>query len=156
MYLGYEMYVCIVITYSKKRINMVRMPILLLVSWTGKSNISLSPLALDKLVSSRDGFGSPAPCQPAHFHTQAGSGAYLRDFSRFPRRRPLFYLRGFAKKGYTPMFRHPKRAHLENEKMRQQSRQEDQSVARHEEKTLGLNVRYGRYTVLALTLVLEL
>ena len=31
-------------------------------------NISLSPFALENLVS-RDGFGSPVPPQPAHLHT---------------------------------------------------------------------------------------
>ena len=43
-----------------------------------------SPFALENLVS-RDGFGGPVPRQPAHLHTQAESGAYLRDSSRFPR-----------------------------------------------------------------------
>ena len=50
-------------------------------------NISLSAFAPDKLVS-RDGFGSPVQRQPAHLHTQAESGAYLRDSSRVSRRRP--------------------------------------------------------------------
>ena len=53
--------------------------------------ISLSPYAPENLVS-RDGFGSPVPRQPAHLHTQAESGAYLRNSSRFPRRRPFIYL----------------------------------------------------------------
>ena len=43
---------------------------------------------------SRDRFDSPVPRQPAHLHTQAESDAYLRDFSRFPRRRPFIYLCG--------------------------------------------------------------
>ena len=73
-------------------INQVRLPILLVVSWTGKIHTSLSPFAPEILVS-RDGFGSPVPRQPAHLHTQAESGAYLRDSSRFPRRRPFIYLR---------------------------------------------------------------
>ena len=47
------------------------------------------PVAPENLVS-RDGFGSSVPRQPAHLHTQAESGAYLRDYSRVPRRR--FYL----------------------------------------------------------------
>ena len=51
-------------------------------------DISQSPFAPENLVS-RDGLGSPVPRQPAHLHTQAESGAYLRDSSRFPRR-PLF------------------------------------------------------------------
>ena len=40
-------------------------------------------------LDSRDGFSRPVPCQPAHLHTEAESGAYLRDSSRVPRRRPF-------------------------------------------------------------------
>ena len=54
--------------------------------------ISLSPFAPENMVS-RDAFGSPVPRQPAHLHTQAESGAYLRDSSRVPRRRPFIYLK---------------------------------------------------------------
>ena len=36
----------------------------------------------------RDG-SRPVPRQPAHLHTQAESGAYLRDSSRVPRRPPF-------------------------------------------------------------------
>ena len=57
----------------------------------GKMNCSPSPFTPENLVS-RDGFGSPVPRQPAHLHTQAESGAYLRDSSRVPRRRPFMYL----------------------------------------------------------------
>ena len=56
-----------------------------------KMNISLSAFVPEKLVS-RDGFGSSVPRQPAHLHTQAESGAYLRDSSRVPRRRPFIHL----------------------------------------------------------------
>ena len=42
----------------------------------------------ENLVS-RDGFSRPVPRQPAHLHTQAESGAYVRDSSRVPRRRPI-------------------------------------------------------------------
>ena len=49
-------------------------------------NISMFPFAPVNLVS-RDGFGTPVPRQPAHLHTHAKSGAYLRDSSRVPRRR---------------------------------------------------------------------
>ena len=42
----------------------------------------------ENLVS-RDGFSRPVPRQPAHLHTQVESGAYLRDSSRVPRRRPF-------------------------------------------------------------------
>ena len=52
---------------------------------------SLSAFAPENLVS-RDRFGSSVPRQPAHFHTQAESDAYLRDSSRVPRRRPFIYL----------------------------------------------------------------
>ena len=51
-------------------------------------NIPLSPCVPKNLVS-RDGFSRPVSRQPAHLHTQAESGAYLRDSSRVPRRRPF-------------------------------------------------------------------
>ena len=51
-------------------------------------NIPLSPCVPGNLVS-RDEFSRPVPRQPAHLHTQAESGAYLRDSSRVPRRRPF-------------------------------------------------------------------
>ena len=51
-------------------------------------DISLSTFAPENLVS-RDGLGSPVPRQPAHLHTQAESGAYLRNSSRAPRRHPF-------------------------------------------------------------------
>ena len=68
---------------SRVWINRVRLPILLVV-------ISVSTFALENLAS-RDGFGSHVRRQPDHFHTQAESGAFLRDSSRVPRRRPFIY-----------------------------------------------------------------
>ena len=53
-----------------------------------KNNFPLSPCKPENLVS-RDRFSRPVPRQPAHLHTQAESGAYLRDSSRVPRRRPF-------------------------------------------------------------------
>ena len=53
-----------------------------------ESSTPLSPCVPENLVS-RDGFSRPVPRQPAHLHTQAESGAYLRDSSRVPRRRPF-------------------------------------------------------------------
>ena len=50
------------------------------------------PYAPENLVS-RDGFSRPVPRQPAHLHTQAEYGTYLRDSSRVPRRRPFIYLK---------------------------------------------------------------
>ena len=57
----------------------------------GTMIISLSSLAPENLTS-RDGFGSPVPRQPAHLHTQAEAGAYLRDSSRVPRQHRSIYL----------------------------------------------------------------
>ena len=48
-----------------------------------ENNIPLFPCVPENLVS-RDGFSRPVPRQPAHLHTQAESGAYLRDSSRVP------------------------------------------------------------------------
>ena len=87
-----QKHVCMVTHTARVWINRVRLPILNVVSITAKNNISLSAFAPENLVS-RDGFGSPVPRQPAHLHTQAESGAYLRDSSRVPRRRPFIYLK---------------------------------------------------------------
>ena len=61
-------------------------------------NISLSAFVPENLVS-RDGFGSPVPRQPAHLHTQAESGAYLR-FEISPEFRDGVHL--FIYNRYTP------------------------------------------------------
>ena len=53
-----------------------------------ENNIPLSPCVPENLVS-RDGFSRPVPRQSTHLHTQAESGAYLRDSSRVSRRRPF-------------------------------------------------------------------
>ena len=53
-----------------------------------ENSIPLSPCVPENLVS-RDGFSRPVPRQPDHLYTQAESGAYLRDSSRVPRRRPF-------------------------------------------------------------------
>ena len=57
-----------------------------------ENNIPLSPCVPENLVS-RDGFSRAVPRQPAHLHTQAESGAYLRDYSRVPRRRLFIYFK---------------------------------------------------------------
>ena len=66
---------------------------MLVVSWAGNFNVkfSLSPFAFEQLVS-RDGCGTPVSRQPAHLHTQAESGANLRDSSRVLRRHPFLYI----------------------------------------------------------------
>ena len=58
----------------------------------------------ENLVS-RDGFGSPVPRQPAHLHTQAESGAYLRDSSRVPRRRPFIQFTRHTPSGQSRVYR---------------------------------------------------
>ena len=69
-----------------------------------KINISLSPFAPENLIS-RDGLGSPVPRQPAHLHTQAKPGSYLRESSRFPRRRPFIYLNRHTPSGQARIYR---------------------------------------------------
>ena len=67
-------------------------------------NISLSPFASENLVS-RDRFSSPVARQPAHLHTQTEFGAYLRDSSRVPRRRPFIYLNRHMSSGQSRVYR---------------------------------------------------
>ena len=62
------LYVCMIKTFTRVWINRVWQPVLLVVSWTGKMFFSLSPFAPENLVS-RNGFGRPSPCQPAHYHS---------------------------------------------------------------------------------------
>ena len=69
----------------------------------GKINISLSPFAPENLIS-RDGICRPVPRQPTHLHTQAESGAYFRDSSRVPRRRPFIYLNRHTPSGQSRFF----------------------------------------------------
>ena len=68
---------------------------------SGKMNISLSAFTPENLVS-RDGFGRPATRQPARLHTQAEYGAYLRDSSRFLRRRSFIYLKTVIRHRVSP------------------------------------------------------
>ena len=67
-----------------------------------ENDIFLSAFAPENLVS-RDGFGSPVPRQPAHLHTQAESGAYLRDSSRVLF--PLFFLNRHTPSGQSRIYR---------------------------------------------------
>ena len=53
----------------------VWLPVLLVVSWTGKMGYSLSPFVPDNLVS-QERFGHPSHISPVILHTQAESGAY--------------------------------------------------------------------------------
>ena len=85
-------------------INRVRLPIMVVVSLTGKMDISLPPFAPENLVS-RHGCGSPVLRHPAHLHTQAESRAYFRDSSRVPRRHPFIYLNRHTPSGQSRVFR---------------------------------------------------
>ena len=78
-------------TYSKSQPGKVANPAR---GQLNRKNMNIPPSAFapENLVS-RDGFGSPVPRQPAHLHTQAESGAYLRDSTRVPRRRPFIYFK---------------------------------------------------------------
>ena len=69
-------------------------------------NISLSAFTSENLVS-RDGFGSPVLRQSAHLHTQAESGAYLRNSSQVPRRRPFIYFKPSYAIGSVPSLSGP-------------------------------------------------
>ena len=88
----YHVCMCMMTHIARVWIDRVRLPILLRVSSRGIMSISRSAFVPEDLVS-RDGFGNPVPRQPAHIYTQAESGAYLRDSSRVPRRRPFIYLK---------------------------------------------------------------
>ena len=68
-----------------------------------KKYISLSLFAPENLVS-RDGFGRPVP-RLFILHAQAESGAYLRDSSRFPRRRPFIYFNRHTPSGQSLVYR---------------------------------------------------
>ena len=79
-------------TYSKSMDHAGKVAIPVHGQLNREMHISLSAFAPENLVS-RDRFGSPVPRQPAHLHTQAESGAYVRDSSQVPRRRPFLYLK---------------------------------------------------------------
>ena len=82
------MYLCMVITYSKSMDQPGKVANPARGQLNRENDILLSPCVPENLVS-RDEFSRPVPRQPAHLHTQAESGAYLRDSSRVPRRRPF-------------------------------------------------------------------
>ena len=94
---------------------------------------------------------------PGHEYVDASRDALLAICSfilsvlcSFRCTRHVFLFWGFAKKGYTPLFRRQKGAHLENGKMRRQSRKSAistnmcfetmQNATRHDGKPLGFTV----------------
>ena len=92
----------LVITYSRVWINQVWLPILLVVSWTGKMNISLPPFASENLVS-RDGFGRPVPRKRAH--SPYSGLIWCLHSPRFPRRRPFIHLYRHMPSGQSRVYR---------------------------------------------------
>ena len=84
------LYVCMVITHGKGKDQPGKVANPTCGQLNREHDFSLVPFAPENLVS-RNGFGGPVPCQPAHLHTQAESGTYSRDSSRVPRRRPFIY-----------------------------------------------------------------
>ena len=69
-----------------------------------KNQYFLSAFAPENLVS-RDGFGNPVPRQPAHLHTPAESGAYLRDPPEFLDGVHLFILNRHTPSGQSRVYR---------------------------------------------------
>ena len=61
--------------------------------WCAEQGKSIFPCPRSRLrIGSREtGSSVPSRISPLIFHTQAEYGAYLRDSSRFPRRRPFIY-----------------------------------------------------------------
>ena len=90
---------------SRVRINRVRSPIVLARGQqNGEKNIFLSPFGPENLVSRDRFFGSPVPRQPAHLHTQDEYGAFVRDPSRFTRRRLFAYLKHHTPSGQSRVY----------------------------------------------------
>ena len=77
------MYGIIVISshIARVKINRLRLPILLVVSCTGKMNIS--PSFVPENLVSRNGFDSPVSRQPAHLHTYLPPIACVSTVSTF-------------------------------------------------------------------------
>ena len=92
-------------TVNRVWINQVSLSILLVVAeqTAGKIYFSLSPFAPENLVSI-DGFGRPVPRQPAHLHTQAESGAYSRNSSRFSAAASIYLFKTAIRHRVSPEF----------------------------------------------------
>ena len=73
------MYLCMFNTFSRVWINRAWLPILLVVSSTGKMFPPTSPFASENLVT-RDGLGRLVPRQPAYFPYSGGIWCLLTGF----------------------------------------------------------------------------
>ena len=83
---------CVVITFSRLGINRVWLPILLVVSCSGKTEFPLCRRSRLRVWSRELGSAFPSRVSPLVVRPQAESGAYLWDstpLSRFPLRFPL-------------------------------------------------------------------
>ena len=98
------MYVCMVITHSKSKDQPSKVVNPSRGQLNRKMDIFLPPFTPENLLST-DGFGSPVQRQPAHLHTQAEYGAYLRDSSRGSRWRPFIYLNHHTPLGQSRVYR---------------------------------------------------
>ena len=89
--------VCTVTHIARVWINRVRLPILLVVSWTGKMNIYFPVCVVCAWeIGLARRFRQSRPASACSFSTlrlNHQSGAYLRDSSRVPRRRPFIYFK---------------------------------------------------------------
>ena len=103
------MYVCMyssmIITYSKTRINRVRLPILLV--WSAEQRKEMFPCPRSRLRNWSRETGSAVPSRVSLLilHTQAEYGAYLRNSSRFPRWRQFVYLNRLTPSGQSRVYR---------------------------------------------------
>ena len=93
-----------VITKSRIWINRVRLPILLVFAEPGKI-IFLCPRSRLRIWSHETGSTIPSRVSLLIIHTQAESGAYSRDSSRFPLRRPSIYLNLHTPSGQFRVYR---------------------------------------------------
>ena len=95
---------CMIITYSKSKDQPGKVANPARGQLNREVDTSLSHFAPENLIS-RDGIGSPVLRQRAHIFTPAGCAAYIRDSSRFPRRRPFIYLNHHTPSGQSRVHR---------------------------------------------------
>ena len=99
------MYVCMVITYSKRKdqpgkvANSAR-------GQLNRENEHFSvPVSRQRIWPRETGSAVPSLVSLLILHTQADSGAYSRDSSRFPRRRQFIYLKRHPPSGQSRVYR---------------------------------------------------
>ena len=85
------MYTCMVITYSKNMDQPGKVANLARSQLDGEKIIFPYPRSRLRIWSRETGLAVSSRVSLFILHTQAESGAYLRDSSRVPRRRPFIY-----------------------------------------------------------------